>query len=305
MSHKRTHFLLLLTVICWGFNATILKTLITTLDIKVVLILRVLLATVFLIFIRIFVLKKTRFNLSPYVMFYSILGGFLYLYVQLEFHLHGLLRTTATNAVLITAFVPSMSILFEAVFFKKRFSAVNLMGTLFAVIGVAFVMLNKEQFNNSNWIGNLLIVLSVITACLGGVMIQKLSKTNDHLTTSTLIHLVGSIIFLGDLLFSSLDPSRILQSISVIQWLFILFFSIVNGAVATVLWTRGISEIGLAKTSAYLPLVPFVGIISNSLLLGEQLTIYHGIGLACVAIGTFFATREEGFTFAKAPSVLR
>jgi drug/metabolite transporter (DMT)-like permease len=198
-----------------------------------------------------------------------------------------------------------MSILFEAVFFKKRFSAVNLMGTLFAVIGVAFVMLNKEQFNNSNWIGNLLIVLSVITACLGGIMIQKLSKTNDHLTTSTLIHLVGSIIFLGDLLFSSLDPSRILQSISVIQWLFILFFSIVNGAVATVLWTRGISEIGLAKTSAYLPLVPFVGIISNSLLLGEQLTIYHGIGLACVAIGTFFATREEGFTFAKALSILR
>jgi drug/metabolite transporter (DMT)-like permease len=79
----------------------------------------------------------------------------------------------------------------------------------------------------------------------------------------------------------------------------------VNGAVATVLWTRGISEIGLAKTSAYLPLVPFVGIISNSLLLGEQLTIYHGIGLTCVAIGTFFATREEGFSFGKVLSVRR
>ena len=292
MNHSRTHFLLLITVICWGFNATILKTLIATIDIKTILLMRVFLATIFLIGIHYFLIKKPLLLITPQVLIFSILGGFFYLYAQLELHLHGLMRTTATNAVLITACVPTMSLIFERFIFKKKFSTFNILGTLLSMMGVAFVILNRDQFTNTSWIGNFLILLSVICACIGGVMIQKLSQ-NSHLSTSTLIHIFGSIIYLGDLILGPKDIWQSIQTINLSAWGLILIFALVNGAIATILWTRGISELGLAKTSAYLPLVPSVGIIANSIILREQLTIYHLLGLICVVTGTFLATRDN------------
>jgi drug/metabolite transporter (DMT)-like permease len=292
MNHSRTHFLLLTTVICWGFNATILKTLISTIDIKTILLLRVFLATIFLIGIHFFLIKKPLISITPHVLIYSALGGFFYLYSQLELHLHGLMRTTATNAVLITACVPTMSIIFEHFIFKKKFSQFNILGTLLSMMGVALVILNRDQFTSTSWIGNFLILLSVISACIGGSMIQKLSQ-NSHLSTSTLVHIFGSIIYLGDSILGSKNVWQSINTITLNAWVLILFFALVNGAIATILWTRGISELGLAQTSAYLPLVPFVGIITNSIILGEQLTIYHLLGLICVITGTVFATREN------------
>jgi drug/metabolite transporter (DMT)-like permease len=70
------------------------------------------------------------------------------------------------------------------------------------------------------------------------------------------------------------------------------------GAIA---WTRGVALMGLGRAAVYMSWVPVLGVAFGALLLGEQLTLWHLLGLVLVLSGTVLTS--QGFRLlAPAPS---
>ncbi len=72
-------------------------------------------------------------------------------------------------------------------------------------------------------------------------------------------------------------------------WGIALFSGSVATAVGAVIWSKAISAIGVGKTAAYLSWVPILGVGFAALLLNEPLTIWHGLGVLLVLLGTMLS----------------
>jgi drug/metabolite transporter (DMT)-like permease len=68
-----------------------------------------------------------------------------------------------------------------------------------------------------------------------------------------------------------------------------LFSGSVATALGAVIWSKAISAIGVGKTAAYLSWVPILGVCFAALLLNEPLTVWHGLGVLMVLLGTMLS----------------
>ena len=70
---------------------------------------------------------------------------------------------------------------------------------------------------------------------------------------------------------------------------------ILSGLLATALggivWNRALQVLGVARAALYAYWVPIFGVGFAVLLLGEPLSIWHGVGLVAVLGGTWIGTR--------------
>ena len=62
-------------------------------------------------------------------------------------------------------------------------------------------------------------------------------------------------------------------------------------ALGSLVWNRGLQVLGVARTAQFAYWVPIFGVAFAVALLGEPLTVWHGIGLAAVLSGTWLGTR--------------
>jgi len=69
--------------------------------------------------------------------------------------------------------------------------------------------------------------------------------------------------------------------------------SLLATAVGALVWNRALVVLGVARTALYAYWVPIFGVLFAVLLLGEPLTVWHGVGLAAVLGGTWLGTRSH------------
>ena len=64
-------------------------------------------------------------------------------------------------------------------------------------------------------------------------------------------------------------------------------------ALGSLVWHRALTTLGVARTALYAYWVPIFGVGFAVLVLGEPLTVWHGLGLAGVLSGTWLGTRPQ------------
>ncbi len=80
-------------------------------------------------------------------------------------------------------------------------------------------------------------------------------------------------------------------AISVPGWTLIVYYVVMSGYVATVLYSRGIRSWGPARTSMYSYLNPIFGIVSGVIFLGESMVAIQVVGTLAVFAGLALARR--------------
>ena len=142
-------------------------------------------------------------------------------------------------------------------------------------------------------LGDLLVLCSVTTWVLGGVMVQRLARGIDPLFISAVLNVIGTVLLLVHVL---LRPSALVYDASRINGMTVVLLG-VSGLLATALggivWNRALMVLGVARTALYSYWVPIFGVLFAVLLLGEPLTVWHGVGLAAVLAGTWLGTRSH------------
>lgn len=190
------------------------------------------------------------------------------------------LRTIPTGQSSILTFMnPLLVVIFGTIFMKLSYSPRQWTGVILGFIGVFITLGAQLSFE----IGSLLAFLSAVSWAIGTLLIKKWGNDfNTWLLTAFQMLFGGIILLIGSLILENPHFQVTGTSIFIVLWLAIMA-SIVQFAGWFYLLQKG----DPGKTSAFLFLAPFFGVLSGWVLLDEAINSYVTIGGLCIFTGIF------------------
>jgi len=225
--------------------------------------------------------------------FWQIFGvGFIGYGISLGFQFVGTKLSTAANGALVTSATPAFVLLFAALLLGKRITLRRSLALIIASIGVLAVIDPRNiQIASSLFKGNLCPVAAGLTWALYSVMIRKVTRNVDVLTTS-LIAFTGGLpisIPMGTWELTHQTIGKITSEI-----IFgMLFLGIISTALAMYLWNTAFTLLDAGIASLTFFAQPVVGTILGSLILGELITPLFLVGGLLIGLGLVIASIES------------
>lgn len=201
---------------------------------------------------------------------------------------------TAGESSILTFVNPLLVVLFGTIFLRAKYRFLQWLGVCVGFIGV-FVTLGMTLHFES---GTLLGFCSAVSWAIATLLIKTWAPEIDNWVMTAYQMLFGGLaLFLTSFLFE--EPFFIVtsQSVTILTWLAIMASIVQFGCWFTVL---KIGDPG--KTSAFLFLAPFFGVLSGWFLLDERLSINVVIGGLFIISGIFLvnwnplASRQQYMT---------
>ncbi len=191
---------------------------------------------------------------------------------------------------------PVLIILLSGLFLKEKITRNNLIGMAIALSGVVFIItdghlltLFQYGFEPIDFILLGAVVSWAIYSVVGKVVLKKFSSVES--TTYAVAY--GTLFLLP---FALAETSwNDVQQAPFATWLAIAHMSIFVTVVSFVMYYNGIKEVGAAKASIFINVMPLSAVIMATLFLGETFTPAHGIGAALVLTGVYIGTNANLF----------
>jgi len=204
----------------------------------------------------------------------------------------GLGYTTAMNGVTLNSFIPVMIIALSWILLRQRLSAVQLGGVAVSLSGVVAILsqgslqvLAGLELNR----GDLLIVLSMLFWSVYTICLRWKPAGLNMLTFLFVIACIGD---LGILPFYLVEMA--LGAHFSFTWQNVAAFACVglfSSVLAYIFWNRGVEEVGASVAGLFVHLMPVFGTLLAWLFLGEQLRLYHVVGIALILTGIYVTSR--------------
>lgn len=195
------------------------------------------------------------------------------------------LRTiTASESSILTFTNPLLVVLFGTVFLQTRYKLYQWIGVLLGLVGVSITMGTQIEFK----IGILFGILSAVFWAISTLLVKKWGLFFDTWVLSAYqMFFGGLLLLLSDFILEK--PVFILNgnSLFILLWL-----SIMSSIVQFAVWYYLLQKGDPGKTSAFLFLAPFFGVLSGWLLLGETLYPSIIVGGLFIIIGVYLVNRN-------------
>lgn len=204
----------------------------------------------------------------------------------------GLALVEASRAAVIVATNPSFTALIAALFLKERLGGTRLLGVVLSLLGGLWVLCRGDpqvlaEFELGR--GEFFLISCVFVwsayALVGRIALSSLSP----LALTAYVMAVGSLplavpVWLeGDSLFGATWEG----------WM-ALAYLVLFGTVMTFQWFyEGVKELGAARASQFINLVPVLAVIESVLILGEPMTPALIVGGALVFAGLYLTNRPR------------
>lgn len=218
--------------------------------------------------------------------------GFIGYGVSIGFQFVGTKLSTAANGALITSSTPLFVLLFAALLLREPITLRRLLALLLASLGVILVIDPRgASISSELFLGNLSLVAAGITWALYSVLVRKVTRETDVLTTSLIAFAGGLPLTLPLGLWEILS-----QGVGPITWGVvggILFLGIISTAVAMYLWNIAFAllDAGLASLTFFAQ--PLAGTLLSAIFLGERITPAFVLGGILIGLGLLIATQPN------------
>ena len=213
----------------------------------------------------------------------GVLGNGLY---QL-FFVHGVARTRAGNAALIVGAAPAFIAMVARAKGLERVRRKTLVGIGLSVVGVALVIVGsaKSSAGQATLLGSVLVFFGVLSWTLYTILLQPYTKRIDVITLSAITMVGGAIplLFVSGRAIIATNWS----SVGIGGWLALLYSSILSMGLAYLFWYRGLRVLGPTRTAVYSNLQPIIALLVAWAFLGENPTMFQGVGAATIIAGVF------------------
>ena len=217
-----------------------------------------------------------------------LLIGFLGFTIFQVCFAYGVKMTTAGNASLILSLVPISVAAISWFAMGERIRPATLLGILFSVVGVAFIVAgsgNGISLKSRDFLGVILIIGAQISFAFYMVYSRPfLQKYSLHQVTAWIIS-SACVVFLGlsykELI--NLDWS----SIPLSAWVSALYSGTFALCVGNILWSWGIKKLGSTRTAIYNNLPPVFSILTGCLFLGEPFGLLQTAGALLIFTGLY------------------
>lgn len=194
------------------------------------------------------------------------------------------LRTiSASESSILTFTNPLLVVVFSTIFLRVRFKLYQWVGVLLGLLGVSVTMGAQIEFK----IGILFGILSAVFWAIATLLAKRWGTFFDIWVLSAYQMLFGGILLLVGSSFLE-KPFFVLNgnSLFILLWL-----SIMSSIVQFAVWYYLLQKTDPGKTSAFLFLAPFFGVLSGWILLGEPLYPSLIVGGLFIVIGIYLVNR--------------
>jgi drug/metabolite transporter (DMT)-like permease len=235
--------------------------------------------------------RKNKTLITKEFLWKSALVGFVGYGISLGFQFVGTKLSTASNGSLVTSATPAFVLLFAPFLLGERTTTRRIIALIISTLGVVAVIDPRTaELSPSLFWGNMSLLSAALTWALYSVLVRKVSKSGDILTSSTIMLLGG---LPSSLLFGIWEVQT--QGVGVITTGIIgglLFLGIISTAIAMFLWNYAFAELPAAVASLTFFAQPVVGTLLGWFFLAEKITPLFLAGGALIGIGILIATRE-------------
>ncbi|TKC18396.1 DMT family transporter [Robertmurraya kyonggiensis] len=186
----------------------------------------------------------------------------------------------AGESSILTFTNPFLVVLFGTIFVKARYRVLQWFGVTIGFIGVFITLGMSLQFE----IGTILGMASAVSWAIATLLIKKWEPEFDIWVLTAYQMLFGGIIlFVFSFIFEKPTFTFTSESLFILLWLAIMASIVQFGS-----WFTVLRKGDPGKTSAFLFLAPFFGVLSGWLLLDEALSLNVLIGGCFIFVGIFF-----------------
>lgn len=247
---------------------------------------RILLAGVLLLCINLICKQDIRIRRKDWVKFLllSLCMPFIYFVAET----YGIYLTESpTISSLIIATNPIFSVAVAMLFFREKFTWVNMVGVIVTLTGLWIVTYVQEAAGAHFVLGILILFIAVVSEVSQIAFTKSLTNTYAPSVVVMYQFLLGAVFFLPLFLTKGIhhfDASLYLS------WQVLyptLSLALLCSAAAFTSWAFAIKHLGVAHTSVFLAIVPLVTALLSFLFGDERLSLLQWVGLAIGMVGIF------------------
>lgn len=193
----------------------------------------------------------------------------------------------AALASLIVTSNPIFTTLISRLLLGEPLTRRKLSGIAMAFSGLMIVLLygsSEARFSVDNAVGVLILICAPLGWATYTVLSKPLLQQYEPHVIAGYTTILGGIMLSPMLLF---NPELFGQAaaFSVRTWLAVMTMSVLAVFLGYILWYRGLRRLEPTQVAVYVYLVPFFGVLSAWLLLGETITRYLLLGGATILAG--------------------
>ena len=219
----------------------------------------------------------------------GLTGGSMYFLTENE----SLRFTTATNTSLIVCSCPLFAMLIIALFYKsERFSRLQALGSLLALIGMAAVVLNGHFVLHLSPLGDTLAFSACICWALYTLLMKPVMGRYPAMFITRKVFFYGILTILPYYIFVPDMPSLdVLMRPEVA--LNLLFLGSVASMLCYLTWSWCMKGLGAVVCTNWVYVNPITTIIAAWLILDEQITVYFLIGSILIIMGMYLSSKKK------------
>ncbi len=288
----KVDLILLLMVIFWGANITIIKIALKNFNPFAFNCLRFILATTTLAILHrhIFADRIDRKD-WPLLIVLGILGNTVYQFC----FIYGVKLTHVSHVSILLATTPIFTAAISNLIGLEQVGKKLWVGILLSFTGVVLIVFGRgfDVGSTAGLIGDLLIVISSVVWSIYTVFSKRIIQKYSAW------HYIFYTIAIGTLIMIPISiPSVLKQDYSVLgiyEWLAMAYAGLLGLVFGYSAWYYGVEKIGSTRTSVYSNLTPVAGLSLGMIFLGERLTLLQWLGTFIIFCGLLinrFAKRE-------------
>ena len=193
--------------------------------------------------------------------------------------------TTVSKATFLSNLAPIVVIIFSLIFLKEKFSKFFYLAALLSMVGMLMLLGESFKFNKSQFIGDL---LGVLTAVWYGSYIITISQLRKKYNSTSIMFLSGIVTAIILLTVSILfEQSLIPQSLFTITIIFLLGF--ICQFMGQSFITYSLAYLSASLSSLCLLIQPIAATVLAYFFFQEKLTTIQFFGSALILIGIYIA----------------
>ena len=283
------------TAICtivWGLSFAVMKILLNVIDPMQILSLRWTLAAI--VFGAMFCMGKIKIDLRSPCLKFAVIAGLMEPCIYSILEIYGVDLMSASLAAIFIATIPTMTLIFGAILFRRKIILLNAVGIVLAFAGVCIATVLSPGFSVSgSLLGVICMETAVISAAFYAFSVSKASEEFDAKAITFIMSVMGTIAFNIISLLMGYGAGT-----------YTAFFTNWHVLLGILFLGVGCSVFGYAAMNVLLSLIDeatanslvgnlttVIGVIGGIVLAGDQWGVFTIIGMLLTITGVWLSSR--------------
>jgi drug/metabolite transporter (DMT)-like permease len=283
---------LLIANVIWGVNFLVAKITITEFPIMSLSFLRFAIAFLLLLPFLLFEWKSNKLRTRDLPKIFAV--GITMITLNIALFYEGLVRTTITDASVLTLVIPAFSVLLGWYFLKEKVYIINIVGIVMGLLGAVLIigvpLLFLGNVNGDRLLGNTLIVMSSLIWVVGMLWSKELLKRYSSLFLTASSFLIGAITFAPPAALEYLHNPHWIDQVSLLGLVGLGYIIILSSIVAYFFTEWGVEHLSVSQASFFQYIEPLIATTLGVFILSERISYSLIVGAIMIGLGVYWGT---------------